>query len=212
MKKGHLLVGVLAVLLAFPALAQQRKSSPGAGARMYKCIDEAGKVYYSDKPRSDCIKAAEMNRQGVIVPKPGDKALKTTATPVAATKEAPAGRRDRALMATYTSESEIDAARDRSLQMPLQSIKALEAKNEKAGAELFELKKQADVLASKQQPLPADLLDEVQAKQKQQAGLETELNKKKAEAEQIRSRYEADKVRYRELKGTPAAATASAAK
>ena len=45
--------------LAVPAHAQQ------GNARMYKCVDNAGKVYYSDKMNPDCGQGTELNRQGV---------------------------------------------------------------------------------------------------------------------------------------------------
>jgi hypothetical protein len=207
MKNARILVGVMVALLAFPALAQKKSAS---SVRMYKCVDDAGKVYYSDSPRADCVKGSEMNRQGVVVVKPGEKGAKTPLKPGKAPEVPPGQRRDRALLATYMAEEEIDAARDRSLQMPLQGIKAVEGKIDKVGTELFDLKKQADAIAAKQKPLPPDLLEDVQAKQKQQAVLEADLAKKKAEVDSITARYEADKIRYRELKGITPAATASA--
>ncbi len=207
MKTVRIMLGILlAASLALPAHAQQKKQS---SSRMYKCVDEAGKVYYSDSPDTDCAKGSVLNRQGVVVKKPGDK----PAAPAKTGKEDPkkpqlatAERRDRALMATYMAEEDIDAARDRSLALPLQGIKAVEAKLEKTSNELFELKKQADTLASQQKPLPPDLLEDVQARQKQVAALEAELAQKKAHADAIRARYEADKQRYRELKPRTASA------
>ncbi len=206
MKTVRLVLGVLlATSLALPAFAQQKPSS-----RMYKCVDEAGKVYYSDSPKEDCNKGTEMNRQGVVVRKPGEKAV-TVVKPQDGSKNAELAtgkRRDRALMATYLTEADIDAARDRSLDMPLQSLKAAEAKLEKVNGELFELKKQADALASKQKALTPDLIEEVHAKQKQVAALGAEIAQKKAAVESTRARYESDKQRFRELKGQSPSATA----
>lgn len=208
MKTVRIALGVLlAASLALPAYAQQKKQT--TTSRMYKCVDEAGKVYYSDSPDADCSKGSELNRHGVVVKKPGDK----PADPPKTGKEDPkkpqlatAERRDRALMATYMAEEDIDAARDRSLALPLQSIKAAETKLEKTNNDLFELKKQADALASQQKPLPPELLEDVQARQKQVAALEAELAQKKAHADAIRARYDADKQRYRELKPRTASA------
>ena len=207
MKTFRIVLGVLlAASLAMSAFAQQKKPS----SRMYKCVDEAGKVHYSDGPNTDCDKGSELNRHGVVVKKPGDK----PAAPPKSAKDdskkvelATGARRDRALMATYMTEQDIDAARDRSLAIPLQSVKGLEGKLEKANNDLFDMKKQADTLASQQKPLPPDLIEDVQIKQKQIAVLETELAQKKASAEAIRARFEADKQRYRELKPRTAAVT-----
>ena len=207
MKAVRLALGaVLAISLAMPAFAQQKQS----GSRMYKCVDDAGKVYYSDSPKEDCSKGTEMNRHGVVVRKPGEKT-----GPVVKPKEdlkkpelATGERRDRALMATYTTEADIDAARDRTLEMPLQALKTAETRLEKVNGELFELKKQADALAAKQKPLPPDLIEEVQLKHKAVTALDAEIVQKKAGADNIRARYESDKQRFRELKGQAPGATA----
>lgn len=204
MKTFRIVLGVLlAASLAMPAFAQQKKPS----SRMYKCVDEAGKVHYSDGRDTDCNKGSELNRHGVVVKKPGDKpALPSNARNDSKKVELATGeRRDRALMATYVTEADIDVARDRSLAIPLQSVKGIEGKLEKANNELLDLKKHADTLASQQKPLPPDLIEDVQIKQKQVAVLETELVQKKANAEAIRARFESDKQRYRELKPRTAA-------
>ncbi len=206
MKMVRILLAVLvAASLALPAYAQKKPSS-----RMYKCVDEAGKVFYSDSLDTDCNKGSELNRHGVVLKKPGDKPAsqpKLAKDDPKRVELATAERRDRALMATYMAEQDIDAARDRSLSIPMLSIKGLEGKLEKVNNDLFDLKKDADTLASQQKPLPSDLIEDVQIKQKQVAVLETELVQKKANAEAIRARFESDKQRYRELKPRTVAVT-----
>lgn len=194
---------LIAVALSAPALAQEK-------VRMYKCVDGAGKVYYSDKMNPDCDHGSELNRQGVIMKKkePAKTGQPEKAAPEAMTprKAKEQERRDRALMATYTSEEEIDAARDRSLAIPAQGTKTVETKLGKASERLTGLKKQADELAAQKKPLPAPLLEDVNATQKEIARYEADLAQRKAQAEAIRARFEADKQRYRELKGVSAAA------
>lgn len=202
MNKTGVVVGILVAVMAVPVLAQTKAST----GRMYKCVDEKGKVFYSDSPATDCSKGTEMNKQGVVIQKPLKPVAAKPAGDPKKTELATGARRDRALMATYTTEAEIDAARDRSLQMPNQAIKALESKLDKQNQELLGLKKHADTLASQQKALPPDLLEDVQVKQKQLAMLESELGQKKAQADGIRERYESDKQRYRELKGITTAA------
>jgi hypothetical protein len=127
-----------------------------------------------------------------------------TVKPGPATKPAADGterqRRDRALMATYTSEEEIEVARDRSLTIPLQAVKTAENRLDKANDQLFDLKSQADRLAGQQKAIPPNLLEEIGVKQKEISALEAELQQKKSYAESVRAKYEADKLRYRELK------------
>jgi flagellar biosynthesis chaperone FliJ len=103
-------------------------------------------------------------------------------------------------MATYTSEEEIDAARERSLSLPMQATKAIESKLDKVNQQLTALKKQADVLATQKKKLPAHLLEDVNVTQMQVSGLEAELAQRKAQSDAVRARFEADKQRFRELK------------
>ena len=198
MKPITVLTCLIAAALALPVQAQQ-----AGGVRMYKCVDAAGKAYYSDKVNPDCGQGVEMNRQGVVmkkkeIAKPAQSPNEVVAA-VKSTREQE--RRDRALMATYTSEEEIDAARERSLSLPVQGTKAIETKLDKVNQQLTELKKQADVLATQKKKLPAHLLEDVNASQKEVSALEADLAQRKAQSDSIRARYEADKQRFRELKG-----------
>jgi hypothetical protein len=198
MKQMTILAGLLAAMLAVHAQAQEK------GTRMYKCVDAAGKVYYSDKSNPDCGHSTELNGQGVVMQKkqvarPGQPANAESATVTKKSRDQE--RRDRALMATYTREGEIDAARDRSLAIPTQGLKIAESKLEKANQQLNDLKKQADALAAQKKPLPAHLLEDVSASEKEIAGLEADLAQRKIQLDAIRARYEADKQRFRELKG-----------
>lgn len=191
--------------LAGPALAQTTPKSGTSGPVMYKCVDDRGKIYYSDKPTPECGQIQEMNRQGRILKKQETAKLgaapKTVADDEKRRKDsAEKQRRDRALMSTYTSEDEIDLARDRSLAIPLQAIKTAENRLAKANAQLFDLKTQANRLAGEQKAIPPQLLEEIDARQTDVSALEAELQKKKSYAESIRVKYEADKLRYRELK------------
>jgi len=196
MKPITVLTCLIAAALALPVQAQQ------AGVRMYKCVDAAGKAYYSDKVNPDCGQGVEMNRQGVVmkkkeIAKPGRSPNEAVAA-VKGTREQE--RRDLALLATYTNEEEIDAARERSLSLPAQGTKAIETKLDKVNQQLTELKKQADVLATQKKKLPVHLMEDVNASEKEVSALESDLAQRKAQADSIRARYEADKQRFRELK------------
>jgi len=206
MKVIRMLVSLtLAATLAGPALAQQKPKPGASGPVIYKCVDSRGMAYYSDKLTPGCNQVEEMNRQGRVVKKhettrPG-QAPKPAADDTAGQKDAAEKqRRDRALIVTYTSEEEIDLARDRSLAIPLQAIKTAENRLAKANVQLFDLKTQADRLTGQQKAIPPHVLEEIDVKQKEVSALEAELQQKKSYAESVRAKYEADKLRYRELK------------
>jgi hypothetical protein len=192
----------IAAALAVPVLAQPK---PKPRPVMYKCVDSRGKIYYSDQYTPECGQTQEMNRQGRILrkaetTKPGPAAKPVAGETGEAKESSESQRRDRALTATYTSEEEIDLARDRSLAIPLQAVKNSENKLAKADQLLSDLKSQADRLAGQQKAIPPQLLEEIDAKQKAVSALEAEVRQKKTYADSVRARYEADKLRYRELK------------
>lgn len=209
----RILVSALLVsALAGQAWAQQQKprkpaGKPGAAVTMHKCIDANGKVYYSDKLTPDCERSSQLSRQGITVtPKPdsgtaAQGAQKPGAAPAVQTLAEE--RRDKALVATYTSEQEIDLARDRNLQSPLQAVKITETRLGKLDKELERLQKQADGFTSKKKPVPAHLAEEINSKRSAQSALQSELAQKNTQANQIREKFEADKLRFRELKGQP---------
>jgi hypothetical protein len=193
---------ILAAALAGPALAQQK---PTPGPVTYKCVDSRGKIYYSDQFTSECGKTQEMNRQGRVVKKqdatkPGPAAKPPAAGTGKAKESLEDQRRDRALTATYTSEEEIDLARDRSLAIPLQAVRTSENRLAKADKLLLDLKSQAERLAGQQKAIPPALLEEIDARQKEVSALEAEVKQKMGYADSVRARFEADKLRYRELK------------
>jgi hypothetical protein len=189
----------IATALAVPALAQQEPKPGATGPVTYKCVDDRGKIYYSDQFTPECGQTQELNRQGRVVKK--HETAKPAADGTGGAKDsAERQRRDRALMATYTSEEEIEVARDRSLAIPLQAVKTAENRLDKANDQLFDLKSQADRLAGQQKAIPPNLLEEIDVKQKEISALEAELQQKKSYAESVRAKYEADKLRYRELK------------
>ena len=172
---------------------------------MHKCEDAAGKIYYSDKLTPECVRTSELNRHGVPLER---KAAKTTSSRQLAAldkeKLSPAQsaahqRRDKALMATYTSEKEIDLARDRNLEMPLQAARTVEARHGKSEKELQDLTKQADGYVSRKKPVPAHISEDITRKQSSLTALETELAQKNAQVDAIRAKFDADKQRFREL-------------
>ena len=75
----------------------------------------------------------------------------------------------------------------------------VESKLEKTNQQLTELKNQADALAAQRKTLPANLLEDVKASQKQISALESDLAQRKIQTDSIRAKFESDKRRFREL-------------
>lgn len=193
------------------ALAAVLTSAP-AQAKLYKCVDPNGKVYYTDKLTPDCVQggAREMKR-GIVVKEyeagevPTDKKGKDPKKPVAQPKAEPTReeieqqRRDRALLATYANEKEIDLARDRNLQQAELALGSLRAREKSALEKQARLKSQADEFAGRGKPAPAWLQDELADADRDVKALQRDIATKLDEQKAIRARFEADKERFREL-------------
>ncbi|MFN0038185.1 MAG: DUF4124 domain-containing protein [Burkholderiales bacterium] len=199
------ILSLVAVVLSWstPAVGQQGSAKTRTKPVMYKCVDANGKTHYSDKTRPDCNGGLEMSRSGRVLEKPPQEKTPAGDSKVLALKSsnrAEQERVDRALMATYTTEGEIETARDRSLAIPLQGIKTTEARLGRAHNSMNDLKREADALASQKKPLPSTLTEEVELKQKEIAALESELAQRRTNAEDIRARFNRDQARFRELR------------
>jgi len=118
-------------------------------------------------------------------------------------------RRDRALLATYTSEREIDDRRDRELEQVEAQIKQLDValKNvveRRADTEVrIEAAKKNENLA---QALPA-LQRDLESNWAEQRRLEQRMASREKDMQDVRARFEAQKQRYRMLTGTAPATT-----
>src|SRR5436190_4012406 len=204
-KRSVVLAGVLLLLaLAYTA-------SRDAHAVTYKWVDDKGIVHYSDKIPADAVNRGhvELDRQGVQFKKT-DRALTPEEVQARAAdterqrqeaKERDVlARRDRALLASYTREEDLDLARARALttiEGQMQSARVYAAALVKRQQEILE-KKQG--YGSKAIPSVLD---------REQESVESELVKtnalietKKQESLGVASKYDADKQRWRMLRAT----------
>lgn len=163
-----------------------------AEAQSYRCTGNDGKKYYGQSVPPQCagLPIEELNAQGLVVKKidaqaTADERAKKAAEEAdrrkreAASKEE--GRRDRALLATYTSEKDIEDARARALEGNRQQMAESEAR-------IATLRKRRAAPGENAGGIDIDL--------KAQEGL---LAAKKKEADAINARYEDDRKRYVEL-------------
>jgi hypothetical protein len=117
----------------------------GSSSTTYKWVDDKGVVHYTDKIPPEAINkgSVQLDKQGVTVRRI-DPALTPEQRRVKADEEARAqqlakerelvDRRDRALLSTYTMESEIDLARRRALSTIEQQIQSATAQQAQGGA------------------------------------------------------------------------------
>jgi predicted RNase H-like nuclease (RuvC/YqgF family) len=103
-----------------------------------------------------------------------------------------------ALMNTYTSAREIDEHRERTLQLPMQTMKGLEPQLKRAQERLAMLQSQAAALAKKGKP--TDIVEQEIADQKAELdSLKADMERGQAQIEAIKVKFDADKKRFLEL-------------
>jgi Domain of unknown function (DUF4124) len=193
---------------------------PAAAAGVYKWTDDQGIVHYSDQMPADAV-----NKGGVVFDKQGRqiKKIDPTLTPAQAkAKEAEderqrliakaqedKSRRDIALTHSYTSEEEIDFARNRALQAVESQVKSAETYIADLTKRQQELKK--DKLAYGAKPVPVTLENELTGLDEELARQDKVLAQRRAEIAAINAKYESDKQRWREIRTDPPKPPASAA-
>ena len=108
------------------------------------------------------------------------------------------GRRTRALLATYTSEKDIEQARARALKENEGAVADLEKRIGGLKKRLEEQKKELNSPSGKNQP-SAKLADDIRNTEFDITTQEELMATKKREVDQINARYNDDKKRYNEL-------------
>ena len=179
-------------------------------AKIFKWVDEKGVTHYGETipPEYKDQAATEMSKHGITVRKldaaptanearkaAEEKAIKDREEKQRAFEQR---RRDMALMNTYTSAREIDEHRERTLQLPVQTIKGLEPRLKKAKERLVNLQSQAAALAQKgksAEGLEQDIADE----KAEIESLKADMERSQAQIEAIKVKFDADKKRFMEL-------------
>jgi hypothetical protein len=184
------------LLAAAPALAQKT---------MYKYVDANGKTVYTDKPPIEYSgKASEqLNAQGTVIRR-NQAAL--TAEQRAAAEEArkrkveddvraqEEKRKNTALLNTYSSESDIDAARERALKVNEDAIKDTERKI--AAAEKRRAQLAAETEFYRNKTLPVQLKRDMQSNENELKAQAELLEAKRRETAIINGKYDEDRRRY----------------
>jgi len=211
--------------LPLVALVAALAAAPLSAANLYKWVDEKGVTHYTDKMPPDAVDKAsvEMNKDGIAVkrtePAPTAeqrraKALEDERLKATARERETVDRRDRALMQSYTTEDEIDLARNRALG-------TIDTQVSSAQAYSVQLAKRRDELVAKRKtygskPVPAAIDTELESIADELSKQEALIAERKRDSAVITARYDQDKQRWRELRvindARDAAAAAEAAK
>jgi hypothetical protein len=180
-----------------------------ADAQSYRCVGKDGKKYYGQSVPPQCLgmPVEQLNAQGMVTKRFDAAASAAEREKKAAeederkkreaiTKEE--GRRNRALLATYTSEKEIENARARALQENQAAVKDVETKIAALKQRRGDLIKELDFYQGKNKP-PVKLAEDIKNSEIDLNAQEGLLAAKKKEVDSINAKYDDDKKRYIEL-------------
>jgi hypothetical protein len=200
---------IAATALIVAPLAAHAQAKPGE--LTYRCVSKDGKTYYSSTLPQQCIgrPVEQLSTSGMIVKRispEGDERerlakeaeAKKKREDEAASREA--ARRNSALLATYSSEQEIDEARSRALGDNEQAIKEAESRIESIKKRQEGYGKELEYYKGNNKP-PARLQDDMRDAEIDLQAQEDLLAVKKKDADRINAVYNDFKKRYRELTG-----------
>ena len=194
-----------AVLVLTPLAAQAQLMS-------YRCTGNDGKKYYGSTIPMQCVGRVveQLNPQGLVLrrldPEGDEKAREEKAAAVAKAKEAEAAtreetRRNRALLATYSSERDIDYARARALDDNRSAVQDVESKIDLLKKRRAGYDKELEFYQDKKgntKP-PAKLTDDINSVDGDIKAQQELLATKKKEVDTINAKYDQDKKRYLQL-------------
>ena len=199
-----LLAAAALMIAPLAADAQQKGDS-----FTYRCTGKDGKKYYGSTIPTPCLGQPidQLNMRGMLVkridPEGDEKARlekeaeeKRVADEAAERREAL--RRNRALLATYTSEKDVDAARRRALAENQKAVKEAEQRIEALNKRRAGYDKELEFYKDGNKP-PAKLQEDIRATEVDIEATQGLLASKRKQTEAINAKYDEDKRRYVEL-------------
>jgi hypothetical protein len=182
-------------MLRFALLVAVAALPLSAGAQSYRCVGADGKKYYGQSVPPQCVGQVveQLNAQGSVVKRidaqaSAEQRAKKEAEDAEGRKRAAQakdqGRRDQALLATYTSEKDVESARGRALEDNKRLVKELQER-------IAALKARRTAAKTAKDDLPA-IDSELKMREEMLAG-------RQKEAQAINARYDEDKKRYVEI-------------
>lgn len=206
MKSGnlrHLAPGLLALALLHV---------PASEARVYCCKDARGQQVCGDVLPAACADRGyrELNSQGATVrqveaPMTEAQRAKRDAEAKKARDEDMARqeqrRRDTTLLNTYTSEREIDVARDRRITDIEELLSRLREQQQTLSERQKKLEKDAASFSAKGKRVPSGIKDRLDTNGEDLRQIGENIAQKERDLVDTRKRFEEDRARFREIAG-----------
>jgi hypothetical protein len=199
--KSLTVIATLTLLVSGPAIAQN----------IHKWVDKDGNVHYGQTVPPEYADQLESNKQEVSKTVEASHNTYTERELARRKEQAQQREEDRTLLRTYLSVEEIESVRDKRIDQ----LQARDFVTERYLASLNEQLAEMELAATdyaaknseagKPAELPADLERDIISTRASIEDYEGRLAKSRAEQDRIREKFDADIVRFRELKQLPPA-------
>jgi hypothetical protein len=178
-------------------------------AQSYRCVGKDGKKHYGQSIPPQCVgqPVEQLGHDGRVVRRidaqaSADEQKRKEAEAAEAKKREAVlkeeTRRNKALLSTYTSEADVDRARQRALEDNQKAVKETEGRIATLRKREVELKKEMEFFTGKNKP-PAKLEQEIRDNQFSIQTQEQLLGKQTKDVDGINLKFDEDKRRYVEL-------------
>ena len=176
--------------------------------KTYCCVDEHGRQACGDSLPRECFGRAyrELSERGMLLrqvdaPLSAEQQAQRDAASAAKKKEERAAmeekRKNQALINTYTTEKDIDTARDRAVADVENRAKEMQTKYNDALKRKKKLEGEMEFY--KKSAPPTELKEQIKVNDGEMAAQLAAIEAKKLEMEQVRSKFEDEKKRYLDL-------------
>lgn len=188
----------MALMLLMSSITSSWAAPEAGKAKIMKWVDEHGVTHYGDTvPPQYAGKQSSINTRGLPQNDP--------ATDISSNKESEQSRRDKTLQAVYSTEQEIDLARDRNLQMDQAMLDSLEQHKINATTRLQEISQAESGYVKRGKPVPDELKADHKSATLNLNHINEQITERKQHITATRQRFENDRKRFVELKTRPSA-------
>jgi hypothetical protein len=195
-----LTTSALLVIAAAPLVAE---------AQSFRCVGKDGKKYYGSTIPQACLgqPIEQLNAQGMVIRRidpEGEEKARVAKEAEAAKKREEAGiakeaeRRNRALLATYTSDKDIHDARARALREHQITVKQIEDRIAAIKKRMAGYQSEMEFYKGKNKP-PAKLTEDISNAEIDLKAQQDLLAAKNKEVDAINAKYDDDMKRFTEL-------------
>lgn len=190
-------------------LTEMAAATGSSSGKLYRWVDGKGHVHYGDTlPANAGVRGSEeLGKTGQVMKRTESeeerKARRAAEAEAARIKKEKdeQNRLDQALLATYSSEKEIDMARDRALEFHQMAIQSTQIRMSQVTANQKEVTERALGITKGNGRPPRYLQRQIDANQTELDSLNQTIKSHQDALVEVRAKYQADKERYRRLTG-----------